>query len=124
MKKARNRVVNADFLKHRAAVALEKGYTKARWIMFCEILIEKGFECSLYEARRTVSKYITVRVPGVHNKSYKVRFSNHKPIKHREAAGDCDFFVGITNLGITNSAQAINAVLDYFREEIQHENFK
>jgi hypothetical protein len=49
-------------------------------------------------------------------KQFKVRFSNHKPIHARELRGDCDFFVGHTNLTVTHTAQAIHTVRNHFME--------
>ena len=115
-KKATNRVINQDFLNHRVQRAVEAGFKKQKWVEFCEELLRRGYVCQLYEARRTVSKYITVKRPDDHSRSFKVRFSNHKPIKHRETAGDCDFFVGYTHLGITTTQQALKATLEFFGE--------
>lgn len=70
-----------------------------------------GFSVELYEARQTKSKYCTVKLDG---KSFKVRFSDHKPIYQREMKGDCDFFVGHTHTGIRTTQDAINAVCAYF----------
>lgn len=107
------RVVNIDFLSTRADRAKSLGYPKAKWIKFCETLLEAGYHLSLYEARHTYSKYVTVRKA---DKKFKVRFSNHKPIKHKEAQGDCDFFVGVTNFGVTTTSHALAAVHKYFNE--------
>lgn len=70
-----------------------------------------GFTIELYEARQTKSKYCTVKRDV---KSFKVRFSDHKPIYHREMQGDCDFFVGVTNTGSRNTHDAINATCNFF----------
>lgn len=113
-KKANNRAVNTDFLRHRAEYSAKLGFAKQKWVLFCERMIAEGLVCSLYEARQTVSKYITVRHPDNYSHSFKVRFSNHKPIKHRETAGDCDFFVGYTHLGIQTTDQAIKKTLEFF----------
>ena len=113
-KKASNRAVNLDFLRHRAEYSAKLGFGKQKWVLFCEKMIEAGLTCSLYEARQTVSKYITVRHPDNFSRSFKVRFSNHKPIKHRETAGDCDFFVGYTHLGIQTTDQAVAKTLEFF----------
>lgn len=78
----------------------------AKWMEFARHFIAKGVVVELYEARQTFSKYLTV-ING--EKRFKVRFSNHKPIASRELAGDCDYFVGHTNLGITRTDQAIMA---------------
>lgn len=117
MKKATNRVINQDFLNHRVSRAKEAGFGKQKWVEFCEELIRRGYVCQLYEARRTVSKYITVKRPDDHSRSFKVRFSNHKPIRYREEAGDCDFFVGMTHLGVSTTQQALKATLEFFGEQ-------
>ena len=108
------RVVNAEFLNTRYERAKALGYSKAKWILFCEALLEAGYKLSLYEARNTYSKYVTVIKDG---RRFKVRFSNHKPIKHREIKGDCDFFVGVTNLGTTTTSEALKAVQDFFAKK-------
>jgi hypothetical protein len=110
-KKARNLVVTKEFLKTRADRCLGAGYKKQQWVSFCEVMLSKGFTCTIYEAKETYSKYITV---SFQNKFFKVRFSNHKPIAHREENGDCDFFVGITNKGCTTTAQAVLAAMRAF----------
>ena len=86
MKKITNKYLTFDLLKQKTS----KKYGKAKWIIFAEELLHKGFKISLYEARRTFSKYLTVEKDG---KYFKVRFSNHKPIKERELNNDCNFFV-------------------------------
>lgn len=107
--KATNKRVTKDFLLSR----ISEQYGKQKWISFCESLLEEGYEVYLYEARKTFSKYITVKKG---DKSFKVRFSNHKPIYHREVNKDCDFFVGVTNLGVTTTANALEAVREYMGE--------
>lgn len=85
-----------------------------KWLLFCWVMLKQGFTLNLHEARRTFSKYITVSKPGSGRPSYRVRFSNHKPIPEREARGDCDFFVGVANTTVTNTGQAIAAVRKHF----------
>ena len=110
-KKATNLTVTRTFLRARQLRA--KGFPKAKWIEFCEICLDSGFTVSLYEARKTYSKYVSVLKDG---RSFKVRFSNHAPIKSREVNGDCDFFVGHTHLGVTNTEAAIKAVALHFQQ--------
>ena len=86
--KANNINVNLNFLSSRAEMAMAKGYSKQKWIIFCEVLLAEGFVLRLYEARKTFSKYITVK-RGKRGPDYKVRFSNHRPIKAREASQCC-----------------------------------
>lgn len=113
-KKARNRNINYDFLRSRVQYLQSNGWDKSKWILFCEEILSFGLVCELYEARQTRSKYITVRLPDDYSRSYKVRFSDHKPIKYRESAGDCDFFVGVTNFKTTTTQQAITETLKFF----------
>ena len=115
--------VTIEFLHDRATRATAGGYETPRWIQFCRILLNEGFELTMYEAQRTVSKYISVYKPN--SKPFKVRFSNHKPIPHRELAGDCDFFVGRTNLRVSTTAMALAAVRKYFSEtRREHDNIQ
>lgn len=113
-RKATNKVVTMDYLKGRAEGLAAAGYSKSKWIYFCEEMMRLGFTVELYEARQTKSKYCTVRREAFKGKSFKVRFSDHKPIYHREMAGDCDFFVGHTNTGIRNTHDAVNATCNFF----------
>lgn len=114
-KKATNRILTFEYINDRAEGLKTAGYDKSRWITFCEIMMKDGFTLSLYEARETVSKYITVLKPGC--APFKVRFSNHRPILAKELNGDCDFFVGHTNLRITNTGQAVSACRQHFAEQ-------
>ena len=112
-----NRKKNGDtvttaLLEARVTRAASNGYPKAKWIEFCEMMIERGFTVTLYEARQTFSKYVTVA--GVGAAPFKLRFSNHKPIRGRELDGDCDVFVGITHTGTRTTADAIAATLRHF----------
>lgn len=109
--KATNAKVTRSFLSERAGKAIAQGYPKQKWVTFCEAMLDAGYTLHLYEARRTFSKYITISRGKAR---FKVRFSNHRPIVAREANKDCDFFVGVTNFGITTTDQAIAAVHTFF----------
>lgn len=113
-KKVKNKRVCQQFLDHRVKYLESNGWNKSKWIIFCEEMLRLGLVCELYEAQKTRSKYIKVRMPDDHSRSFKVRFSDHRPIKHRESAGDCDFFVGVTNFKTTTTQQAITATLEFF----------
>lgn len=89
----------------------ENDYPPSKWLDFCEAMLNAGLDVYYYQAMRTVSKYIIVKKD---KKKYMVRFSNHKPIKYLEEQESCDFFVGVTNLGVTTTKQAIKAALKYF----------
>ena len=109
--KATNWKISKKFLDYKSPK--KEGFVKPKWIQFCESLIEtEGLVMRLYEARHTNSKYITLTL---NNSSFKVRFSDHKPIKYREEAGDCDFFVGVTNLGVSTTDQALIAVQEWIK---------
>lgn len=110
MRKITNKYLTFEILEQKTS---EK-YGKAKWIIFSEELLKKGFKVSLYEARRTFSKYLTVEKDGL---QYKVRFSNHKPAKEREKNNDCDFFVGVSNFKVTTTEDALDAVYNYFNEK-------
>ncbi|QSY98605.1 hypothetical protein J2J97_32390 (plasmid) [Rhizobium bangladeshense] len=110
--KATNLRLDAQYLADRTRALERVGYPKAKWIGFCELMLTFALQVELYEARQTVSKYVTLTDGS--GKRYKVRFSNHKPIHAREVGGDCDFFVGVTHLGVTTTTQAIAAALAYF----------
>jgi hypothetical protein len=109
--KATHEIVDRRMVGKRKAAMIGMGYSIPKYLTFCETLLDAGYEIELYEARQTASKYITVRQGG---KSFMVRFSNHKPILAREVRGDCDFFVGVTNLGVTTTDDALRAVYDFF----------
>lgn len=111
MAKANHNRVTWELLEARHRRASLLGYSKAKWIEFCETMLRMGFFVTLYEARQTHSKYITVANGG---KSFKVRFSNHPPARSRFDHSDCDFFVGHTHLFVTNSMQAIEAIKRHF----------
>lgn len=110
--KATNLRVTAAYLAERTARLREKGYGKPKWIQFCEAMLARGLGVTLYEARKTVSKYVTVHTRG--KPAFKVRFSNHRPNRIREDRGGCDFFVGVANNAVTTTEQAIAATLGHF----------
>lgn len=110
--KANNVIVTRQFLQSRIEHLQAAGYNKPKWIQFCERMIDAGLIVTLYEARRTVSKYVTVKDES--GKRYKVRFSNHRPIPAREASADCNFFVGVTNRTVTTTGEAIRATFSHF----------
>lgn len=112
VRKMTNEIVTVGMLRSRAESNRINGYAKPKYIKFCEQLLKHGYSLELYEARSTFSKYITVRREG--DKTYKVRFSNHKPNLLKEKRGDCDYFVGVTNLKVTNWIMATKAVHKFF----------
>jgi hypothetical protein len=114
--KRKHKKLTAEYLANRSFNTVRAGYTEPKWILFSKKLMAEGFVIRLYEARKTVSKYITVIKPGSYLKPFKVRFSNHAPIRYHEENGDCDFFVGRTHLNTTTTSDAIMAVFEYFKE--------
>lgn len=109
--KAKDTLLSSHYLSERIKLLNAKGYGKTKWIEFAEEMNKLGLKCYLYEARQTFSKYITVRNQS---KEVLIRFSNHRPNRHREIQGDCDFFVGVTNLGVKTTQDAINFVKNVF----------
>ena len=107
-RKARNLLVTREYLAERRRACKHE----PKWIYFCEFMLAKGLTVSLYEAKETVSKYVTVSLPE--RGEFKVRFSNHKPNKYKEVNRYCDFFVGYNNFGNTTTQQAIFATLNKF----------
>lgn len=105
--KVKNKKVTKTLLESK----ISKQYGKAKWIIFCEILLTEGYTLYLYEVSKTVSKYITI---SKGNQTFKVRFSNHKPAFSKEFNNDSDFYVGVTNFGITTYEDALCAVKKYF----------
>ncbi len=104
--------IDKSYIDKRMKGYAGKGFGKPKWMMFCEHFLELGFTIRLYEARETFSKYVSVISQD--GKTYKVRFSNHKPIKSREANGDCDFFVGINHFQTNTTEDAILSTKAFF----------
>lgn len=86
-------------------------YSIPKYITFIRRCLEAGYQVKLYNAQKTVSKYVTVSRGK--KKTFKVRFSNHKPIAEREARNDCDFFVGVNNFQVTTMEDAWKATQEY-----------
>lgn len=100
-----------DIGKRRARL-MGMGYPVSQWLLFCELMLKDGYKVTVKETPHTKSKY--VRVHGAGDTHYQVRFSDHKPNKGRELAGDCHFFVGYTHTGVRNTNMAITATKEYF----------
>ena len=103
-----------EYLETRITNVRNAGYPVSRWLIFSRDLIARGFTVRLYEAKATVSKYLTISRPETGRKPCVIRFSNHKPAKHREERGDCDFFVGRTNFTVTTTEDAKDFVEEWF----------
>lgn len=105
-KRAKRKITNETLTMEFLATRTFTKFGDPKWVMFARYFVSRGYDVELYEARQTHSKYLTV-IKG--NRTFKVRFSDHKPIMAREIAGDCDYFVGRTNLRTTTTDQAIMA---------------
>lgn len=105
--------INEDYILNRWDNYQKAGYDKMpKWMLFSATMLRRGFRVKLYEAKRTVSKYVTVL--DNNGKKFKVRFSDHKPIPMREFTGDCDFFVGRNNWETNTTNDALRAVFMHF----------
>jgi hypothetical protein len=98
--------VTREFLTKRADRQTNAGYTPAKWIGFCQTLLDLGLEVGLYEAQTTVSKYIYVSRPG-RSRVLKIRFSDHRPNYQKEVNNNCDFFVGVSHQRVTTTNDAL-----------------
>lgn len=90
-------------------------YPCPKWLIFCKLFIDEGFDVRVYFAKKTVSKYCYIRLG---KKCYKVRFSNHSPSDRKVITGDCDFFVGRTRYGITSTEDAIFSTRKFFSSSL------
>lgn len=111
IKKATNWKISTKFLNFKRPK--NPNFIVPKWIIFSEKILDMGLDAYLYEARKTASKYITIKFNG---SSFKVRFSNHKPIKIREKNMDCDFFVGVNNKSIQTTDDALVAVKNWINK--------
>lgn len=105
------RWVSEAYLARQTQLIHGAGYPTPKWIQFCEYYLALGFGVKLHRPSRTVSKYITLYH---NNKTFRVRFSNHRPLLEREISNDCDFFIGHTRGRVTTTQDAINAANKYF----------
>lgn len=112
-----HREVTEEFLKKRVG---NGQYGVSIWIKFCRYFLERGFYVELYEAKETVSKYITVH--GNFDITFKLRFSNHPPSRHRMVDSDVNYWFG-RNPAVShfNHLQhAIEATMQYFRVDEEY----
>lgn len=111
-------LISNRYLERKKAKLAEGGWPVSKWITFCEKMIAAGFSVFVYEAKSTRSKYIYV---VQEKRSFKLRFSNHRPRSDSELIGDCDFYVGVSNSRVTTTDDAIVAVNTYFAtKELHH----
>lgn len=109
--KLQGKKVSLEYFKKIKPRYANKGFSTPKWIQFCEIMLERGWQVYVHEAVTTVSKYVFV-VQG--DRRYKIRFSNHIPNKRMQAAEDCDFYVGISH---AENALTTEQVLDILLKE-------
>jgi len=71
-----------------------KQYSTPKFLLFIRDMVKKGWEVRLHTVK--VSKYVFVYRD---NLIFKIRFSNHKPIRSKQFQRDSDFYVGISHKG-------------------------
>ena len=113
MKPLNQELVDMDYLNERKRRLTARGFPVSRWIVLVESLMALGLQVTVYEPPTTHSKYIRAYV-HLEGPCFKIRVSDHKPVFAKEALGDCDFFVGVTNLGVTSIRDAEQAVIRHF----------
>lgn len=84
-----------------------KGFDKPKYLRFILRMLREGWHVRLYIANK-VSKYVFV-YKG--DEIYKIRFSNHKPLVHRELDNDCDFYAGRSNLTMMTTEKIAKIIL-------------
>jgi len=100
-------ILTLDYLESLKPNYEKNGYPVPKWIIFSETLINWGFVVELYRAKTTYSKYLYVEKG---EDKFKVRFSNHPPAYKQEVNGDCDYYVGVGNLGIVTTEQLLATI--------------
>lgn len=108
--RAVHRLVTREFLDRRVG---NGKYGRSVWVRYCDVMLDQGYAVEIYEAKDTVSKYITVT--GNFDITYKVRFSNHPPSYVRMLDSDVNMVVGYSRDGIRWTLEdAIIATLKWF----------
>lgn len=100
--------MSLDHLKKLKPRYIQNGYPVPKWIKFCETMIKHGWRVKVYQAYKTVSKYIYIRKGKF---EYKVRFSNHMPAEDSDNFERSDFYVGISRGGKINTESLIEKLL-------------
>lgn len=70
----------------------DKRYSPPKYLQFIKRMIEAGWNVRIYESG--VSKYVFVQRE---KELYKIRFSNHVPLFHKQQENDCDYYVGVSH---------------------------
>lgn len=82
-----------------------KQYQTPKYLLFIKTMIENGSKVKIYKAG--VSKYVFVITD---TDTYKIRFSNHRPIFSKEIEEDCDFYVGVSHRNCQTTEEIINII--------------
>lgn len=82
-------------------------YQTPKYLLFILEMNNLGFRVGLKEAKTTFSKYVLIEKG---TQKYKIRFSNHRSKLSRELEQDCDFYVGVGNLGVITTEQVIEQI--------------
>jgi hypothetical protein len=104
-------IVTREYILYVKSRYLNTEWSLPKYLQLIERAMDVGFEVSLYDYPRSPSKYVTLLR---NKKKFTIRFSNHKPLAHLEEKGTCDFFVGVTNLGVTTTKDAWNFAMKHF----------
>jgi len=86
----------------------KKGYPVPKWITFSETLLNSGWKVQLKRSKSSYSKYIYIQKE---DKSYKIRFSNHRPNKDAQEMSDSDFYVGVSNGQVITTEMVLKKIL-------------
>ena len=68
--------VTQELIEERYNLAKAQGHSKAKWLVFCELLLKTPLKVELCASKSTRSKYIYLYLKG--KKKMKVRFSDHR----------------------------------------------
>ena len=88
-----------------------------KYIMFCFVMIDKGYQVTLLKSKSAVSKYVYVRHI---DKEIKVRFSNHRPNSYKEHTQDADFYAGVSNTNCITTEEIIKEIIKLFEKGNKH----
>ena len=89
-RKPRGQKYSVKELDRMTETLKERGWPESKWITFCRLCLDKGYEIYVHRSKSSKSKYIYV--VNAEKKVCKVRFSDHQSaLEHTD---DCDFYVG------------------------------
>jgi len=106
--------VSLELLRSYKRKAEQRDYGVPKWLQFAlhfaeQYGVKRDVKVSLYSARKTYSKYVTISANG---ENVKVRFSNHKPNFEKELNNDCDYFVGPRHNGRFLDTETVKALVE------------